>query len=50
MSDSNKKTSTFDRDPCLADKVYYIMMIADDMRPNIKCLFQNEIYDLRKYT
>ena len=50
MSDSNKKTSTFDRDHHLADKVFYTMMIAGDMRTNIKFFFQNEISHLRQYT
>ena len=50
MSDSNKKTSPSSKDPPLAQKVFYTMMIADDMRTNIKFFFQHEISDLRKYT
>ena len=50
MSDSNKKTSPSSKDPPLAQKVFYTMMIANDMRTNIKFFFQHEISDLRKYT
>ena len=48
MSDPSKKSSS-SKDIPLAEKAYYALMIANDMRTNIKIFFQKGIRHLRKH-